>query len=215
MPRLSPLRQDEEERRLVERLRAGDERAFDFFAERYLPALYRFASRRLHGERELAREIVQSTVCKVVERLDTYRGEAPFFTWLCACCRNEIAAHYRRLDRRPREVDLEEVAIAAVAETRGGSATAARDAGPEERLLRAETAERVHLALDRLPTSYARAMEWRYCEGLEVAEIARRMAATYKATESLLSRARKAFRDVYEEMGREPRVAAVAEGMRR
>ena len=159
---------------------------------------------------------MQSTVSKVIERLASYRGEAPLFTWLCACCRNEIAAHYRRLGRRPREVvDLDEVAIDAVAESRGGSATAARDAGPEERLLSAETAERVHLALDRLPPSYARAMEWRYCEGLEVAEIARRLETSYKATESLLSRARKAFREIYEEMGREPRPAAVAEGMRR
>jgi RNA polymerase sigma-70 factor (ECF subfamily) len=215
MSRPSPLLQDEDERRLVARLRGGDDRAFELFAERYLPALYRFAHRRLNGDRELAREIVQSTVCKVIERLGSYRGEAPFFTWLCACCRNEIAGHYRRLDRRPREVDLEEVALAAVADTHGGSATAAREVEPEERLLRAETAEQVHLALDRLPPSYARAMEWRYCEGVEVAEIARRLEASYKATESLLSRARKAFREAYDEMARGPRLQAAGEGMKR
>lgn len=214
MPRPSALLPDQDERQFVARLRAGEDRAFELFAERYLPALYRFAHRRLDGDRELAREVVQSTVCKVIERLDSYRGEAPFFTWLCACCRNEIAGHYRRLDRR-REVDLEEVALATVADAHGGSATAAREAEPEERLLQAETAERVHLALDRLPPSYARAMEWRYCEGLEVAEIARRLEASYKATESLLSRARKAFRETYEEMARGPRLQAAGEGMKR
>ena len=215
MPQPSALLPDHDERQFVARLRAGEDRAFELFAERYLPALYRFAHRRLDGDRELAREIVQSTVCKVIEQLDSYRGEAPFFTWLCACCRNEIAGHYRRLGRRPREVDLEEVGLAAVADAQGGSATAAREAEPEEQLLRAETAERVHLALDRLPPSYARAMEWRYCEGLEVAEIARRLEASYKATESLLSRARKAFRETYEEMARGPRLEAAGEGMKR
>jgi DNA-directed RNA polymerase specialized sigma24 family protein len=56
----------------------------------------------------------------------------------------------------------------------------------------------VHAALDRLPPGYARAVEWRYLEGLAVEEIAHRLELTYKAAESLLSRARKAFRDAYE-----------------
>jgi DNA-directed RNA polymerase specialized sigma24 family protein len=43
-------------------------------------------------------------------------------------------------------------------------------------------------------------MEWRYLEGLEVAQIARRLELSYKAAESLLSRARKAFREAYEQM---------------
>lgn len=63
-----------------------------------------------------------------------------------------------------------------------------------------ETAERVHAALDRLPPSYARAVEWRYLEGLEVTEIALRLKLSYKAAESLLSRARKAFRETYESL---------------
>ena len=83
---------DAQERELVERLRAGDEDAFEAFSEHYIAGLYRFALRRLDNDRELTREIVQSTVCKVIEKLDGYRGEAPLFTWLCACCRNEITA---------------------------------------------------------------------------------------------------------------------------
>lgn len=170
---------DAEERELVIRLRAGDETAFETFAEHYIAGLYRFALRRLDNDRELTREIVQSTVCKVIEKLDTYRGEAPLFTWLCACCRNEIAAHFRRAGRRPREVELVEDV-------------------PQEPA--ADTAELVHAALDRLPPTYARAMEWRYLDGLEVADVAQRLALTYKAAESLLSRARSAFREAYEQL---------------
>ncbi len=183
---------EEEERQLVERLRAGDESAFEEFAGHYIPGLVRFAGRRLDHDRELTRDVVQSTVCKAIESLDSYRAEAPLFTWLCACCRNEIAAHFRRLGRRPREVELDEAAA------HSGPAAA------EERLLRAETAELVHEALDRLPPSYARAMEWRYIDGLAVPEIARRLASSYKATESLLSRARKAFREIYEHLTQAP-----------
>ncbi|MGH9367858.1 MAG: RNA polymerase sigma factor [Thermoanaerobaculia bacterium] len=187
----------EQERRLVDRMRAGEEGAFEVFAESYIPGLYRFAWRRLDHDRELTQDVVQSTLCKVIEKLDSYRAEAPLFTWLCACCRNEIAAHYRRLARRPREVELDDD----IAETvPAGGLSAALPDGLEEQLGRMETAERVHVALDRLPESYARAVEWRYLEGLPVDEIARRLESSYKAAESLLSRARKAFRQAYENL---------------
>jgi RNA polymerase sigma-70 factor (ECF subfamily) len=185
----------EEERQLVDRMRAGDESAFEVFAGHYIPGLYRFAGRRLDHDRELTRDIVQTTVCHVIENLDSYRGDAPLFTWLCACCRNEIAMHFRRLGRRPREVELEEVAA-----NSGPVLEFPASAGPEESLLRAETSELVHVTLDRLPPSYAQAVQWRYLEGLAVPEIARRLASSYKATESLLSRARKAFREIYEHL---------------
>ena len=176
---------DAQERELVTRLRAGDESAFETFAEHYIAGLYRFALRRLDNDRELTREIVQSTVCKVIEKLDSYRAEAPLFTWLCACCRNEIAAHFRRAGRRPKEVELVEDV-------------------PQEQANGSETTELVHAALDQLPPNYARAMEWRYLDGLEVADVAQRLALTYKAAESLLSRARSAFRERYDELNTAP-----------
>lgn len=208
------LRPEMDERGLVERMRAGDESAFDAFAESWVPGLYRFALRRLHGDRELTREIVQATVCKVIAKLDDFRGEAPLFTWMCACCRNEIAGHFRRLGRRPLEVELVETAAPAGAAAAGGGPRAvaipAAAPGPEERFLRLERSELVHVALDRLPPDYARAVEWRYLEGVEVAEVARRLESSYKAAESLLSRARRAFREAFERLARTPSPREVA-----
>lgn len=186
----------EQERKLVDRMRAGEEKAFEMFAECYIPALYRFAQRRLDNDRELTQEVVQTTVCRIIEKLDSFRSEAALLTWLCACCKNEIAAHYRRLKRRPREVELD----AGIAETNPAGSLSADSPGLEERFMGMETAERVYATLDRLPPSYARAMEWRYLEDLEVTEIARRLESSYKAAESLLSRARRAFRETYESL---------------
>jgi RNA polymerase sigma-70 factor (ECF subfamily) len=187
-----------DERELVRRLRAGDEAAFEAFADAYFPALYRFARRRLDDDRDLTRDIVQSTLCKVIENLHGFRGEAPLATWLCACCRNEIAAHFRRLGRRPREVALDD------------ALPPAAPADLDERLDRRERAERVHAALDRMPPAYARALEWRYFEGHAVPEIARRLALGYKAAESLLSRARAAFHASYGRLAEHPSEEAVA-----
>jgi RNA polymerase sigma-70 factor (ECF subfamily) len=181
------------DRELVDRMRSGDPAAFDELAETHLPALYRFASRRLDGDRELVKDIVQSTLCKVIEKLDGYRAEAPLLTWMCACCQNEIALHFRRLGRRPHEVELDESREPRPLAGEAGWVAV----GPETQLLEVESAELVHLALDRMPPAYARAVEWRYLEELEVGEIARRLDSSYKAAESLLSRARKAFREAY------------------
>lgn len=190
-----------EERELVGRMRGGDEEAFESFATSYLPALYRFALRRLGNDRELAQEIAQETVVKVIERFDSYRGEAALFTWICACCRNEIAGHFRRRTRRPHEVGLGPETETVVADR--AQLGANRPLDPEERLLELEHQELVHLALDRLAERYAQAMEWRYVDELSVGEIAGRWACTYKAAESTLSRARAAFLEVYLEMERE------------
>lgn len=186
-----------EERELLDRMQAGEESAFDVFAELYIPGLYRFAARRLAGgDRDLVRDVVQSTVCRVIEKLASYRAEAPLFTWLCAVCRNEIAAHFRKLERRPREVALEEEPAA----DRAAGALSPPPPGADERLEILERRERVHVALDRVPPAYARVVEWRYLEGVAVTEIARRLGTSYKAAESLLARARSAFRQSYESL---------------
>ena len=205
VPTSETLPPGEDERRLVARMRAGDERAFATFADAFLPGLYRFARRRLGGDPELTREIVQATACKVVAGLEGYRGDAPLFTWLCACCRNEIAAHFRRLGRRPREVAFDELPPEEVL-----GAAPSDDDGPQARALREEESELVHAALDGLPESYSRALEWRYLDGLTVPEIAGRLDATYKATESLLSRARSAFRELYQHRAGEPSAGVAA-----
>src|SRR5688500_17554325 len=71
---------------LVERLCAGNAKAFELFADTYLPALLRFARRRLPEHPDLARDIAQSTACVVVERLSSFRGDSSLTTWIFACC---------------------------------------------------------------------------------------------------------------------------------
>ena len=194
---------------LAERMLAGDGEAFESFAERYVRALYRFAHSRLAGDRELTREIAQTTMCKALAKLDTYRGEASLFTWLCACCRNEILMHFRSRRSAPDEVELDDGVEPAPASPAADVPYGRQSA--EVTLLEREAAERVHLALDLLPAHYARALEWKYLESLPVKDIAGRLGLQPKAAESLLTRARQAFRAAYDDLraGR----AALAAGL--
>ena len=179
---------------LVERMLDGEEEAFAAFAERYLRALYRFALGRLDGDRELTRDTVQTAMTKALARIETYRGEASLFTWLCACCRNEILMQRRSARSAPAETELSDDVTPAA-----GSRLQSAPRNPEAALLRREAASRVHVALDLLPDRYARALEWKYVERLPVAAIAERLGVGAKAAESLLGRARQAFRGAYED----------------
>lgn len=190
-----------EDKALVERMLAGDETAMEAFGDLYFPALYRFARARLRGDGELARDIVQATVCKALGRLGTYRGEGPLFAWLCGCCRNEIRMYFRRRGAFP-ELRLDDDGLPPPATGEHGLAARAT-ANPEAQLLHKEAGELVHETLDRLPPHYARALEWKYLDRLSVTDIARRLQLRPKAAESLLTRARTAFRKGYDDRGDE------------
>ncbi len=185
------INQIREDRALVRRLLDGDEAAYERLFEDYFGGLYRFALTRLDFDETLAQEVVQATMLKAIEKLETYRGEAALFSWLCSVCRREITAHFRRRKRSPVEVDLIENTpeIRAVLD-----ALAAGAVGPEDALRQKEVTRLVHLTLDHLPPRYGRALEWKYFDGLSVKEIAGRLGISPKAAESVMSRAREAFR---------------------
>lgn len=183
------------EAELVRRLLAGDEGAFERFIADYYPRLYRFAYRRVSGNRDLALDIVQTTFEKVIPRLGSWRGEAPLFSWMCGFSRFEIAAVWKD---QQRELAEDEPNVRAVLDS-----LAALDS-PEHDLERKELGRVVRTALDALPRHYDSVLEWKYIAGLSVNEIAQRLSMTTKAAESLLTRARQAFRDAFAELvGRE------------
>ncbi len=181
-----------DDRQLVDAMLRKDEEAFDLFSEHFIPALYRFAFFRLNQDRELTRDIVQSTACKAISKLDSFRGESALMTWLCACCRTEIAMYFRKESRRPHAVELNEQTV--------GAATSRESPEPEGELLHKEKGLLVHMALDLLPARYRQALAWKYLEDLPVKEIAVRLDLGPKAAESLLTRARHSFRARYKRL---------------
>ena len=192
----------EEERLLVQRLLAGDEAAFETLADDYFPPLYRFAQSRLRGgeaERELVRDLVQATVVKAIDKLDSFRGDSSLLTWLCACCRHEILHHFRRQSRRPELVELDPVRP-----PREEAPLGQAPGTPDTDVLRAEERTLVHRTLDELPPKYGKVLEWKYIDGLPVKEIAAKLNVGAKAAESILTRAREAFRKSYDRLTAAP-----------
>ena len=186
-----------EDKHLVDQMLDGDRQCFEEFFEDLAPRLFRFVARRVTGDAEAVPELVQSTLCIAIDKLENYRGEAAVFTWVCGICRHQISAHYRRKKVTPFQVELTEDSL----EIRGAlESLCLAPTGPDEALRRNEVADLVHRTIDQLPTHYGRALEWKYAEGRTVAEIAQRLGVGPKAAESILTRSRVAFRDAFAEL---------------
>ena len=175
---------------LARRLAAGDEAAFEEFFAEFFPRLFRFARARLASD-DAAEDVVQASMIKALRSVHTYRGEAALFTWLCVVCRGEISDWIERAGRTPISLIEDQPEVRAALETLASSAAD----NPERELRRKELSRVVHATLDHLPARYGDVLEWRYIEGVSVSEVAGRLGVGYKAAESLLTRARQAFRD--------------------
>ena len=179
---------------LARRIVAGNESASEEFFAEYFPRLYRFARIRLGGDDQAAEEVVQSTLIRAVRKLHTFRGEAALFTWLCTLCRREIGVWLERKGRSPEVSLVEDHPSARMA---FDAAASLASADPESEASRREISRLVQGTLDHLPGRYGQVLEWKYVQGLSVDEIAERLGVGYKAAESLLTRARGAFRDAF------------------
>jgi RNA polymerase sigma-70 factor (ECF subfamily) len=186
----APMKDDRE---LVAAMLAGDERAFTTFFETYFPRVYRFALPRMNRNADATKDVVQATLVKAMRAVGDWRGEAALFTWLCQICRRQIADHVRSERRHSSKVvlidDSEEVRAALE------SIEAPSTDDPLHGADRAELGRLVHAVLDRLPSRYGEALEWKYVEGHSVEEIGARLGIGQTAAQSLLARARIAFRE--------------------
>jgi RNA polymerase sigma-70 factor (ECF subfamily) len=187
----------EDDLKLAGKLLSRDEAAFREFFDDYFPRLYRFALRRLNGDQEAARDVVQSGLVRAVRKLDTYRAEASLFTWLCQITRREISDHLARATReKPYLRWLVELEDDPEHRATLESIPADSEAEPEAAQHREDLTAMVHAALDYLPSRYARVLELKYLEELSVEAIAARLGVTAITVQSLLARARQAFREV-------------------
>src|SRR5260370_13220359 len=160
---------------------AGDEHAWRSWYEQEYAGLYAYVLWRCGGLRDLADDAVQETWLTAVRRVrqfDPARGS--FAGWLRGIAANVLRNQLRSRRRRR-------------GESLNGHLTA-----PDTERLRREQAERVAQALSLLPDRYEIVLRRKYVEGLSVADIAAASGDTPKAVESLLTRARQLFREVYE-----------------
>lgn len=166
---------------------AHDDDAFRSWYDATLPRVYRYLLARCGGDPALAEELTQQTYIEAVRNRRRFDGRADVVTWLVAIGRNKLIDHFRRAGRdRQRHLRLV---------SRWSNAGEGGWGAAEER-------QAINTALDRLSGEQRVALLLRYLDGLPVREVARALHRSESATESLLVRAREAFRRAYGDPGR-------------
>ena len=80
---------------LIDRAVRDDRAAFKLLLERHYDCIHRIAW-RLTGSRTDAQDVAQEVCCTLVEKIDTFKGEAKFTTWLTGVVVNACRDHHRR-----------------------------------------------------------------------------------------------------------------------
>jgi RNA polymerase sigma-70 factor (ECF subfamily) len=150
--------QDAEDHRLIQRVLAGDETAFERLVERYYPRIDRLAQQIVRHPMT-AEDITQEVFLRAYRSLPRFRGEASFYSWLYRITINLCLNHLRRQANR-----------LSPAEEPDDLATPAAD--PSALLETQELERLVRRAIDALPPHYRVAVILRDLEGLSYEEIA-------------------------------------------
>jgi len=87
---------------LVEGIRSGEKASFEVLMKRYLKKIYDLAF-RFTGDPKDSEEILQETFLQVSQKLDTFRGDAQFSTWLYRIATNQALMRLRSNQRHPLE----------------------------------------------------------------------------------------------------------------
>ena len=164
---------------LIAGARAGDRMAARRLYDRHAPRVYRLMYRSV-GDEELAREYTQDTFVKAFQRLDQYRGESAFSTWLHAVAMSMLFTGLRRLRRvRAREFEL---ATAAEVATPGG------ESDPHLR-------DRLQAELERLPVRLRMPVVLHDMEGFTHREISAMLDIPEGTSKARLAEARTRLRE--------------------
>lgn len=80
---------------LVERIKLGDEGAFDDLYERFYKRVFLFVDKRLRNRAD-TEETVQEVFINVFNSVDGFRAEAPFAAWVFGVTRRTLASRFKR-----------------------------------------------------------------------------------------------------------------------
>jgi RNA polymerase sigma-70 factor (ECF subfamily) len=172
------MEDDASDRELIERVRAGEERAFRLLVERYEPAVASVVTAML-GRGEEAEDVGQETFIRFYRSIDRFRGEAALGTYLTRIAINlSLNALKRRNRLAARFLSRDEARALPERATEGG-----------EEIERRESERLVRRAIGRLDPKHRAVVVLRMIEGYSTRETAAILDVREGTVLSRLSRA--------------------------
>jgi len=177
---------------LVERARAGDQRAFELLVIKYQRRVERLVGRMVRDV-DLVPDIAQETFIRAYRALHQFRGDAQFYTWLYRIAVNTAKKFLLALKHDP---TVSESALASKDdddETFISRNEPSTGETPESALAAKEITQVIEEVLAQLPEDLRQAITLREMEGLSYEDIAALMACPIGTVRSRIFRAREAI----------------------
>ena len=174
---------------LVEALRRQETDATERLVERFGDRVYRLTL-RITGSREDAEEAAQDALWTAARKIDSFKGESAFGSWLYRIAANSAYQKLRTRKQRSREIAIDEVLPSLDTDGRHFEPMDDWSNRVDERALQGELRDVLEKAIDALPADYRTALVLHDVEGLSNPDIADTLGISLPAVKSRVHRSR-------------------------
>jgi RNA polymerase sigma-70 factor, ECF subfamily len=171
----------------IKRILAGDSRAVIQFYKSYSPKISSYLFKKL-PRREDAQEITNDVFLEAIDSLSILRKEQSTLSWLYRIAHNKMVDFYRK--KKIKSMLLSQMPFLQIVESEINQ--------PEFQFEKNKIRDGIETALRSLPEKYRKIIRLHYEEKIPIKQIAVIFDLSFKATESLLFRARQSFKLAYE-----------------
>lgn len=171
----------------IKRILAGDSKAVIEFYKSYSPKILSYLSRKL-PRFEDAQELTNDVFLEAIDSLSLLQKEENTSAWLYRIAHNKMVDFYRK--RKIKSILLSSMPFLEI--------VASEINQPEFQFEKDKVRDRIELAFKNLSQKYRKILTLHYEERVSVKKLAIMLNLSFKATESLLFRARQSFKIAYE-----------------
>jgi RNA polymerase sigma-70 factor (ECF subfamily) len=186
------------DKRLVERVKRGDKRAFDVLVLKYQHRIANLIGRYVRDQDEVL-DVTQEVFVKAYRAMANFRGDAQFYTWLYRIAINTAKNFLVAKSRRPPDTDID----VDDGEFSDHPVVISDEGNPEDLLSGEDLKEVLQKALEDLPEELRTALMLREFDGLSYGEIAQVMECPVGTVRSRIFRGRELIEKRIAEMNRE------------
>lgn len=171
----------------IENIISGDSQAVVEFYKIYSPKILSYLQKHLPTNED-AQEITNDVFLAAIDSLSLLEKNGNLQAWLYKIASNKTVDYYRK--RKIKSIILSQVPYLEI--------VAAEINQPEFQFEKNKVKDRIEYAFRSLPEIYRKILKLHYEEKISVKELAEIFNLSFKATESLLFRARQSFKLAYE-----------------
>lgn len=175
-----------DEKKIVEKIIEKDEKALRFLFTTYHKQVFSFIRRQIPSY-HLAEEITQDVFLDFIEALRDFHYQCSLKTFLFSIARNKVIDTIRK--KRIKKILFSALPPQFV--------EGLKMVFIDEEIEKKELSQKIKKVLGKLPNDYQMVLRLKYVEGERVKRIAKEISLGFKATESLVFRARKAFIKIF------------------